>query len=194
MEELEIYQSEDGSLELSVTVSDETVWLSQYQMQTLFGRERSVITKHINNVFKDDELAEKSNVQKMHIANSDKPVKYYSLDVVISVGYIVKSVQGVKFRQWATRTLKSHLLKGFSINENRLHENASELEKALKIVQRAASLPRSGEFGAGLVDILARYTSTFLWLQQYDEGLLVAPKGMSGGELTPLNDATRAIL
>lgn len=194
MEELEIYQSEDGSLELSVTVSNETVWLSQYQMQTLFGRERSVITKHINNVFKDDELAEKSNVQKMHIANSDKPVKYYSLDVVISVGYRVKSVQGVKFRQWATRTLKSHLLKGFTFNKNRLHENASELEKALKIVQRAASLPRSGEFGAGLVDILARYTSTFLWLQQYDEGLLVAPKGMSGGELTPLSDVTCAIL
>lgn len=116
----------------------------------------------------------------MHIANSDKPVKYYSLDVVISVGYRVKSVQGVKFRQWATRTLKSHLLKGFTINENRLHENASELEKALKVVRRAASLPRSIEFGAGLVDILARYTSTFLWLQQYDEGLLVAPKGISG--------------
>jgi len=89
--------------------------------------------------------------------------------------------------------LKSHLLKGFTFDKNRLHENASELEKALKIVQRAASLPRSGEFGAGLVDILARYTSTFLWLQQYDEGLLVAPKGMSGGELTPLNDVTRAI-
>ena len=194
MEELEIYQSEDGSLELSVTIDSETVWLSQYQMQTLFGRERSVITKHTNNVFKDGELTELSNVQKMHIANSDKPVKYYSLDVVISVGYRVKSVQGVKFRQWATRSLKSHLLQGFTVNESRLHENAAELEKALKLVRRAATLPRNSEFGAGLVDILARYTSTFLWLQQYDEGLLVEPKGKSGGELTPLKDTALAIL
>lgn len=181
MAELEIYQSHDGSLQLSVAMDSETVWLSQSQMQTLFGRERSVITKHTNNVFKENELDEKSNVQKMHIANSDKPVKFYSLDVVISVGYRIKSIQGVKFRQWATKTLKQHLLKGFSINDNRLHENASELEKALKLVRRAASLPRNSEFGAGLVDILARYTSTFLWLQQYDEGLLIAPNGHSGG-------------
>jgi death-on-curing family protein len=193
MAELEIYQSQDGSLQLSVPMDSETVWLSQSQMQTLFGRERSVITKHTNNVFKENELDEKSNVQKMHIANSDKPVKFYSLDVVISVGYRIKSIQGVKFRQWATRTLKQHLLKGFSINDIRLHENASELEKALKLVRRAASLPRNSEFGAGLVDILARYTSTFLWLQQYDEGLLIAPKGHSGGELTPLNDTYLAI-
>lgn len=193
MAELEIYQSHDGSLQLSVAMDSETVWLSQSQMQTLFGRERSVITKHTNNVFKENELDEKSNVQKMHIANSDKPVKFYSLDVVISVGYRIKSIQGVKFRQWATRTLKQHLLKGFSLNDNRLHENASELEKALNLVRRAASLPRNSEFGAGLVDILARYTSTFLWLQQYDEGLLIAPNGHSGGELTPLNDAYLAI-
>jgi hypothetical protein len=81
MAELEIYQSQDGSLQLSVPMDSETVWLSQIQMQTLFGRERSVITKHTNNVFKENELDEKSNVQKMHIANSDKPVKFYSLDV-----------------------------------------------------------------------------------------------------------------
>jgi len=191
--EVEVYQSDDGGLSLDVAVISESVWLSQKQMLTLFGRERSVITKHVNNVFKEGELDEKSNVQNMHIANSDKPVKHYSLDVIISVGYRVKSQQGVKFRQWATKTLKQHLLKGYTLNESRLSQNASELESALKLVQRAAQLPQNAEFGAGLADILGRYTKTFLWLQQYDEGLLTEPKGENGGSLTPLGDAKLAI-
>lgn len=193
MNEVEVYQSDDGGLSLDVAVISESVWLSQKQMLTLFGRERSVITKHVNNVFKEGELDEKSNVQNMHIANSDKPVKHYSLDVIISVGYRVKSQQGVKFRQWATKTLKQHLLKGYTLNESRLSQNASELESALKLVQRAAQLPQNAEFGAGLADILGRYTKTFLWLQQYDEGLLTEPKGENGGSLTPLGDAKLAI-
>lgn len=93
------------------------MWLTQGQMTKLFGRERTVITKHINNAFKDGELAEKSNVQNMHLANSDKPVKAYNLDVVISVGYRVKSLEGTRFRQWKTRTLKNHILKGYTIND-----------------------------------------------------------------------------
>ena len=117
-----IYQSEDGALQLPVALENETVWLSQAQMVTLFGRDQSVVSRHIHNVFKDGELDEGSSMQKMHIANSDKPVVFYSLDVIISVGYRIKSQQGVKFRQWATQTLKQHLLQGYTINRQRFEQ------------------------------------------------------------------------
>lgn len=196
MSELEIYQTDDGSLNLEISVKDETLWLTQEQMSDLFGTKRPAITKHLSNIFKSGELDKNSVCSKMERTASDGKsynTNFYNLDAVISVGYRVNSVNATKFRQWATRTLKQHLLKGYTLNEGRLSDNALELEKALKLVHRAATLPRNSEFGAGLVDILARYTSTFLWLQQYDEGLLVEPKGQSGGELTPLDDAKLAI-
>lgn len=103
-----LYQATDGTVELEVRLERETVWLTQAQMAELFGRERSVITKHLRNVFLERELVEKSNVQNLHIASSDKPVAYYNLDVIISVGYRVNSKRGTQFRIWATRTLKDH--------------------------------------------------------------------------------------
>ena len=118
--EIILYQP-DATLSLDVRVEDETVWLTQQQMSELFMRDRSVITRHISNVFKERELDEKSNVHFLHIANSDKPVKLYSLDVIISVGYRVKSVRGTLFRQWANKILKDYLLRGYSINQRLLH-------------------------------------------------------------------------
>src|SRR5690606_8569943 len=97
-EQIIIYQSDDGQAHLDVRLINETAWLSTQQMSTLFGRERSVITKHIRNVFNEEELPEKSNVQILHISGSDRPVKYYSLDVIISIGYRVKSPKGTQFR------------------------------------------------------------------------------------------------
>ena len=97
----EILLFENQDVKLEVNMNGETVWLTQDQMAKLFGKDRTVITRHINNIFKDGELEEKSNVQKMHIANSDKPVSLYSLDVIISIGYRVKSQNGVIFRKWA---------------------------------------------------------------------------------------------
>ena len=134
-EQIIIYQSKDKNIELDVTIDQESVWLTQAQMTKLFGRERTVITKHINNVFKDGELAEKSNVQNMHLANSDKPVKAYNLDVVISVGYRVKSLEGTRFRQWATKTLKNHILKGYTINQSRIQKNYNQFLKAVDDVK-----------------------------------------------------------
>ncbi len=99
--EIVIYQTSDNQTSLEVRLDNETVWLTQAQMVDLFGRERTVITKHINNIFKENELSEKSNVHFLHIAFSDKPVKYYSLDVIISVGYRIKSQRGTQFRIWA---------------------------------------------------------------------------------------------
>lgn len=120
--ELILYQTEDGKTKIQTRLENETVWLTQEQMSSLFQRERSVITKHIGNVFKEGELEEKSNVQNLHISGSDRPVKYYNLDVIISVGYRVKSIQGTKFRQWATARLREYIVKGFTMNDELLKE------------------------------------------------------------------------
>ena len=128
--EIVLYQP-DNAVKLEVRLEDETVWLTQAQMGMLFERERTVITKHINNVFNEGELDEKSNVHFLHITNSDKPVKIYNLDVIISVGYRVKSQRGTLFRKWATKTLKEYLLKGYVINHRveRLEHRVTETEK-----------------------------------------------------------------
>jgi len=120
--EILLYQTEDGQTKIDVRLKEETVWLSQIQMAELFQKERSVITKHINNIFKEGELVEKSNVQILHISGSDRPVKFYNLDVIISVGYRVKSHQGTKFRQWATIRLKEYIVKGFTMNDDLLKQ------------------------------------------------------------------------
>ncbi|MBA7527479.1 hypothetical protein ES705_19655 [subsurface metagenome] len=117
-----IYQTEDGETRIETRVQDETVWLNQAQMSQLFQKERSVITKHINNVFSEGELQEESNVQILHISGSDRPVKFYNLDVIISVGYRVKSLRGTQFRQWATAHLREYLIKGFTMNDQLLKE------------------------------------------------------------------------
>jgi hypothetical protein len=118
--EIILYQTENGQTKLEVRLENETVWLTQQQMSELFQRDRTVITRHVNNVFKENELQEKSNVQFLHIANSDKPVKFYSLDVIISVGYRVKSHRGTQFRIWATQRLKEFIIKGFTLDDERL--------------------------------------------------------------------------
>lgn len=134
--EIILYQP-DEAVRLEVRLEDETVWLTQAQIAELFQRDRTVITKHINNVFKEKELEEKSNVHFLHIANSDKPVKFFSLDVIISVGYRVKSVRGTQFRQWANKILKEYLLKGYSINqrlndmEYRMNNKFFQIEKSI---------------------------------------------------------------
>ena len=120
--EIIIYQTEDGTTKIQTRLENETVWLSQEQLSELFQRDRSVITKHIGNIFNEGELAEKSNVQILHISNSDKPVKFYSLDVIISVGYRVKSHRGTQFRIWATQRLREYIVKGFTMNDELLKE------------------------------------------------------------------------
>ena len=120
--EIIMYQTEDGLTKIDVRMENETVWPTQAQMAELFQRERSGITKHIKNVFAEGEVDEKSNVKNVHIANSDKPVAYYSLDVIISVGYRVKSLRGTQFRIWANSVLKEYLIKGFAMNDELLKQ------------------------------------------------------------------------
>lgn len=195
--QIDIYQTEDGALQLSVLMEQDSVWLSQIQMVKLFGRDKSVISRHINNVFKECELEREAVVAKFATTaddGKDYNVNYYNLDVVISVGYRVKSQQGVRFRQWATKTLKQHLLQGYTINQQRFDKNSAELEQALALINKAIKTPDlTLDTGRGLVEIISRYTNTFLWLQRYDEGLLEDPVGQPGGVLAPLKDITKAL-
>ena len=191
---IEIYQSADGQTQVEVRFDTDTVWLLQAQMVALFGRDQSVISRHINNALEEGEINTKSNMQKMHIASADRPVTYYDLETVISVGYRIKSPQGVAFRRWATARLKDYLLKGYALNQQRLQQNAAELEQALRLIQKTAASPElTVDSGRGLVDIVSRYTHTFLWLQQYDAGLLQEPSGENGGVLPNVQEARTAL-
>lgn len=192
MSDIVIYQNGDQPVE--VRLQSDTVWLRQEQMAELFGRNRTVISRHIRNVFAEGELTQKSNVQNLHIANSDKPVGFYSLDVIISVGYRVKSAEGVRFRQWATNLLREHLTVGYTLNRQRFEANARELETALTLVRRLAADPSlTADTGRGLADIVSRYAQTFLLLQRYDEGLLTDPTTQPGGKLPTAAEARSAL-
>lgn len=118
-----LYQTEDGGTRIDVRVLNDTVWLSQGEMAELFQKDQSVITRHIQNVFLEGELDPGSNMQKMHIAHSTKPITMYSLDVIISVGYRVKSHRGTQFRVWATARLREYLIKGFALDDERLKDS-----------------------------------------------------------------------
>lgn len=140
-----LYTTAEGEVKLSVLLQDETIWLTQEQMAQLFNRERSVITKHIGNVFNEGELEEKSNVQILHISSSDKPVKFYNLDVIISVGYRVKSQRGTQFRIWATNTLKEYIIKGFAMDDSRLKQGKTLFGKDYfkELLERVRSIRAS---------------------------------------------------
>ena len=124
-----IYQSEDGKTKIETRLENETLWLNQSQISEVFQVDRSGITKHINNIFKDEELDEKSNVQSLHIGGSDKPVKFYNLELIIAVGYRVRSKQGIQFRNWTTSILKEYMVKGFTMNDDLLKEAISKVKE-----------------------------------------------------------------
>ncbi len=195
--EVIVYEAPDGEVRVDVRLDRETVWLTQAQMAELFGRERSVVTKHVGNAFREGELDPAAVCAKFaHTAADGKTyqVDHYNLDVVISVGYRIKSLRGTQFRIWATRTLREHLVRGYTLDRQRFARNAAELEAALSLVRKAAAGEAlTTDQGRGLVDVIARYTQTFLLLQRYDEGLLEEPKGNRGGVLPAVGEARAAI-
>ena len=170
--ELVIFETKDNDIKLDVPVDRDTVWLTQAQMTELFNVDRTVITRHVNNVFKEHELIKESNVQKMHIANSDKPVQFYSLEVIISVGYRVKSQRGVEFRQWANKILKQYVIQGYAINEKRLQA----LEKTVDIQTRMIADALDVE-EADVLRAVNEYTEALLLLDKYDHQALEKPDG-----------------
>ena len=167
-----IFETKDNEIKLTVPVENETVWLTQAQMTELFQVDRTVITRHVNNVFKENELIRESNVQKMHIPNSDRPVQFYSLEVIISVGYRVKSNRGVEFRQWANSVLKQYIMQGYAINEKRL----AALQRTVDIqTKMLASTLEVDE--AELLKAVNLYTNALMLLDQYDHQSLKKPTG-----------------
>lgn len=200
MGEIIIYNSDENNIELQVNIDDETVWLTQEQLVLLFQRDQSVISRHIRNVFNEKELDEKSNMQKMHIANSDKLVSFYNLDVIISVGYRVKSKQGTQFRQWATQRLKDYLVKGYVLNEKRLNElnyKYSELQNAIKLASNAGNVENlSSSEAKGILNVIEKYAYALETLDKYDHQNLTIETLSSEEKINKLtyDEAIRQIL
>ena len=164
-----LYTAPDGTTQLDVKLENETVWLSVNQMSVLFDKEASNIRRHVLNVFKEGELERESNVHFLHVPFSDKPVPFYSLDVIISVGYRVKSQRGVQFRIWANKVLKQYLVKGYAIDQRRL-DHYNELKDVVKLMSRAISLQdkvTNEEFG-GLFNVIGDYVYALDTLDRYD--------------------------
>lgn len=193
--DLIIYQSDNGTVD--VHLQGDTVWLSLDQMVSLFCRDKSGISRHLRNIFLEGELTRDSVVAKYATTAADGKtyqVEHYNLDVIISVGYRVKSIEGTRFRQWATSVLRQHLTQGYSLNKQRLEANAKELEAALLLVRKIAQNPAlPQEAGRGLLDVVTRYARTYLLLQRYDEGLLAEPVQQPGGNLPSIEEARIAL-
>ena len=187
----EIILFENQDVKLEVNMNGETVWLTQDQMAKLFGKDRTVITRHINNIFKDGELEEKSNVQKMHIANSDKPVSLYSLDVIISIGYRVKSQNGVIFRKWANKVLKDYLLKGYAVNQKRLEY----LEKTIKLIDIAGRMDNELKTAEAkeIIKVINNYSNALNLLDDYDHKRIIKPSGTKDNKKITYEDCMNVI-
>ncbi len=170
-DDLVVYQTDDGGIALRADAEQETVWATQKQIAGIFGIDQSVVSRHIRNIFKSGEVDEKSNMQKMHIANSDKPVGFYSLDIVLAVGYRVNSVVAISFRKWATTTLKQHITQGYTINPNRITQNYDAFLHAVNEVKALAKDNKQLQTD----DVLALVTAfahTWFSLASYDEDKL----------------------
>ena len=168
-----IYISENGQLQIEVAFEQETVWLTQAQMAALFGTKRPAITKHLGNIYKSGELSEKTTCSILeHMAEHGQhyKTKHYNLDAIISVGYRVNSARATQFRIWATRTLKQHLVEGYSLNQRRLQERGIEFEQAMALLSRTLSHQKLIDSdGAEVVSVISDYARSWSLLLAYDE-------------------------
>ncbi|ASK33235.1 hypothetical protein CEK62_20130 (plasmid) [Alcanivorax sp. N3-2A] len=176
---------EEGAGPVEVRLEGETVWLSQKQMAELFGKDLRTISEHVGNVYEDGELGREATIRKFRIVRQEgnrqvrRAIDHYNLDVIISVGYRVKSQRGVRFRQWATRVLREHLTQGYSLNEHRLaRQGLAELEQAVELLgQTLTRQELISDIGQEVVGLILGYARTWRLLQDYDEGALGVPAG-----------------
>lgn len=173
--ELVIFKAQDGNIKLDVNIDKDTVWLSLEQMSELFERDKSTISRHIKNVFKEGELSENSTVAKFATVqnegnrNVERMIENYNLDVIISVGYRVKSKRGVEFRKWANSVLKDYILRGYAVNNNRINE----LGEVIRIMKRANENQIEGK---QILDVIEKYTLALDLLDDYDHQKIEKPK------------------
>jgi len=176
-----IYQAKSGAIELRGDFSKETIWATQAQIANIFNIDRTVVTKHISNILKIKEVNSESNVQKMHIPNSDKPVAFYSLDIILSVGYRANSVRAMQFRQWATKILHEHITKGYTINRRQIAKNYDVFMKSVGDIQ--ALLPEHIALDPkNVLELIKEFASTWVSLDAYDKE-----------KLTPIGTTKKAI-
>ena len=179
--QIQLYTSADGKISLQVSLDNETVWLSLDQMAMLFDRDKSVISRHIRNIFNEGELEQNLTVAKNATVQMEgerevrREIDYYNLDVIISVGYRVKSMRGVQFRQWATQTLKQFLVQGYAINQKRLQEKGVEFSQAVALLsQTLTNQALISDEGKAVIGVMQDYARTWSLLQAYDEQNLAA--------------------
>lgn len=166
-----IYRTADGQTSIDVKLEHDTVWLSQAQMAELFQKDQSVVARHISNVFKEGELTQESNMQILHNTFSKyKPTKVYSLDVIISVGYRVKSSRGTQFRIWANRILKDYLVKGYAVNRALTEQRYAELKQLVGVLGRTVKAQETltSDDALSLVEVVSDYTYALDTLDRYD--------------------------
>ena len=167
--EIVLFETEDNEIKLEVPVNEETVWLSANQMSVLFDRDEKTIRKHINNVFSDEEVSRDNNTQKMRVDGVKQLVPYYTLDVIISVGYRVKSKRGVEFRRWANSVLKQYILKGYAVNDRRV----AQLGEVIRIMKRTENTLDSKH----VLTVIEKYSEALELLDSYDHQNMARPKG-----------------
>ena len=167
-----LFETKDKEIKLSVSVDNDTVWLSANQMALLFDRDEKTIRKHINNVFNENELDRNNNTQKMRVVGVKQKVPFYTLDVIISVGYRVKSQRGTEFRQWANGVLKQYIIQGYAINEKRLQALEKTVEIQTKMLADALDVEE-----ADILKAVNQYTEALTLLDQYDHQVVPRPEG-----------------
>ena len=201
-EKVVVYETPDGEMRVDVRLDQETVWLTQQQMAELFGRDRSVVTRHIRNIFREEELDPEATCAKFAQVQSEggrvvsRKIDHFNLDVIISVGYRVNSKRGVQFRQWATRTLRDHLVRGYTVHKQRLAERGlREARETLDLLDRTLrNQALVDNTGQAILELITGYADAWRLLLEYDEDRLATPPGAkpSVGVLD-YDSATRAI-
>lgn len=183
--EIMIFETKDKSVMLTVSVENETVWLSVNQMASLFERDEKTIRKHINNVFNESEVDKENNTQKVRVVGVTQLVPFYSLDVIISVGYRVKSQRGVEFRRWANSVLKQYILQGYAINQRRIQQ----LGEVIRIMKRT----ENELDGKQILSVIERYNSALDLLDAYDHQTMKRPKGNEATYVLTYEECTKVI-
>jgi prophage maintenance system killer protein len=200
-QQIQIYQSEDGQLELKVTFDQDTIWLTQAQMAELFGTGADNISLHLKNIYADQELDELATTEDFSVVRQEgkrqvqRQIKHYNLDAVISVGYRVSSTRATQFRIWATRTLKQHLVDGYTLNQSRLQARGVEFEQVIQLLTNTLSNQQLVQAeGSAVLSVIADYARSWSLLQGYDEQSLRAlPNKQNGMQALHLSDVLAAI-
>lgn len=197
---IEFYTADDGQMHLDVKMQDETVWLSQEQMATLFDKDRNTVIEHIGNIYKEQELDQSSTARKFRVVQKEgsrevnRQINHYNLDVIISVGYRVKSKRGTQFRIWAMNVLKDYLRKGYVVHTRLLEQQGTDVKSLLSLLETAVTAnalasPEATE----MIKIIKIYASSFSLLQQYDEDGISEPEGTKSSIQLRIDDASQAV-